>query len=104
MRPDYLPSTEHMPTFLEEGRQSVTAFLTLVDESRGHPIAEARQSITAVAASERLVALMPCWPGDPLLCVERLYVTTTDEAIELSTSYFLPGRYSYDVRLRRNLS
>jgi GntR family transcriptional regulator len=39
--------------------------------------------------------------GEPLLRVDRIYLTTDGQPVELAVSHFLPEQYSYRVKLRR---
>jgi DNA-binding GntR family transcriptional regulator len=64
-------------------------------------VAEAEQSITAVAATAEVADRLGCAVGDPLLRVDRIYLTSDGVPVELAISYFLPEHYSYRVRLRR---
>jgi DNA-binding GntR family transcriptional regulator len=92
-----------VPEVAAEGRTSEATIIGLLDTRLPSPIAEAEQSITAAAADEPLAAALGCRPGDPLLRVDRTYLTTDELPVELAISHFLPEQYSYRVRLRRHL-
>lgn len=66
------------------------------------PIAEAEQTISAVAAAGRLVELLGCEAGAPLLRIDRLFISARGEPVELSIGYFLPDQYTYRTSLRRS--
>ena len=74
----------------------------LLDRRLEHPISEAEQSITAAGAEREVARDLGCEEGRPLLRVDRTYLDTRGEAVELATSHFLPEYYSYRVRLRRS--
>jgi DNA-binding GntR family transcriptional regulator len=86
----------------ERGTTSDATIIGLLDTRLPAPIAEAEQSITAAAADDVLAEALGCHPGAPLLRVDRIYLTTEDQPVELAVSHFLPEQYSYRVRLRRS--
>lgn len=87
------------PTLTSPGATSATTVIAMVDTR--HPIAEAEQSITAVAAEPPATTHLNCPAGNPLLRVDRTYHSTKGTPVELAISYFLPEHYSYRVHLRR---
>lgn len=91
------------PEVTTPGGRSDTTVIGLYDKLLADPIAEADQSITATAAPPEVAAAVDAEVGDPVLRVDRLYLTTAGEPVELSVSYFLPEHYSYRLRLRRNV-
>ncbi|HEX3791966.1 MAG TPA: GntR family transcriptional regulator [Pseudonocardiaceae bacterium] len=95
---------EDLPEVGAAGATSDVTIIGLLDTRLPSPIAEAEQSITAAAADETLAAALGCRPHDPLLRVDRTYLTTDDQPVELAISHFLPAQYSYRVKLRRSLS
>lgn len=90
-----------LPALSAPGALSEVTVIGLIDTHTDSPVAEAEQSITAVAATDMLTIYLDCERGDPLLRVDRSYTDTTGRLVELATSYFLPEHYSYRVRLRR---
>ncbi|HEY7595833.1 MAG TPA: GntR family transcriptional regulator [Actinophytocola sp.] len=90
------------PELSAAGALSEVTVIGLIDAYTPSPVAEAEQSITAVAATDMLTVYLDCQRGDPLLRVDRSYTSTTGTLVELATSYFLPDHYSYRVRLRRS--
>ena len=88
----------------QPGATSEATIIGLLDTRLAAPIAEAEQSITAAAADPALAGALGCQPGEPLLRVDRIYLTTDGQPIELSISHFLPEQYSYRVRLRRSVT
>jgi DNA-binding GntR family transcriptional regulator len=90
------------PELSAAGALSEVTVIGLIDAYMPSPVAEAEQSITAVAATDMLTVYLDCQRGDPLLRVDRSYTSTTGTLVELATSYFLPDHYSYRVRLRRS--
>jgi len=93
-------------TTLEElttvGAKSTTTIIGLLDRRLTSPIAEAQQSITVEPIAEADASSLGCAPGHPSLRIDRLYLDTNGECVELATSYFLPEQYSYRISLRRN--
>jgi GntR family transcriptional regulator len=89
------------PELATPGALSETTVIGLIERHTTTPIAEAEQSITAVAATDTVTVYLDCEPGEPLLRVDRSYADTAARPVELATSYFLPEHYSYRVRLRR---
>jgi GntR family transcriptional regulator len=92
-----------IPELAKQGAFSDATIIGLLDTRLPAPIAEAEQSITADAATDTLAEALGCHPGAPLLRVDRIYLTTDDQPVELAISHFLPEQYSYRVKLRRNL-
>jgi GntR family transcriptional regulator len=92
-----------VPELTTAGATSDVTIIGLLDERLAAPIAEAEQSITAAAADQVLAGALGCESGAPLLRVDRIYLTTDGHPVELAVSHFLPGQYSYRVRLRRHL-
>ena len=90
-----------LPELSMPGTLSEVTVIGMIDTHTGSPVAEAEQSITAVAASDMATVYLDCEPGDPLLRVDRGYTDTSGRLVELATSYFLPEHYSYRVKLRR---
>jgi GntR family transcriptional regulator len=84
------------------GSISEVTVLGLIDSRLSSPIAEAEQSVTAAAANETLATALGCQLGDPLLVMDRMYLTTDQKYVELAISFFLPEQYSYRVKLRRS--
>lgn len=87
------------PTLTSPGATSATTVIAMVDTR--FPIAEAEQSITATLATPPTKTHLNCPAGDPLLRVDRTYLSTRGEPVELAVSHFLPEHYSYRVHLRR---
>lgn len=101
LRPEVGARLTELPALTEPAAVSEVTVIGLIDKHTANPIAEAEQSITAVAATADVAARLGCAVGDPLLRVDRTYLTTGGVPVELAISYFLPEHYSYRVRLRR---
>jgi GntR family transcriptional regulator len=99
--PDVGATLAALPDLATPGALSEATVIGLIDAHTASPVAEAEQSITAVAATDTVTIYLDCAPGDPLLRVDRGYADTTGRLVELATSYFLPEHYSYRVKLRR---
>jgi GntR family transcriptional regulator len=91
-----------VPGLTTAGTSSETTIIALLDARLPAPIAEADQSITVAAADPATAAQLGCRAGDPLLRIDRLYSDTAGRPVELAISYFLPERYSYRTKLRRD--
>ncbi|SFP19954.1 GntR family transcriptional regulator [Amycolatopsis rubida] len=92
-----------IPELTEPGATSDVTIIGLLDTRLPAPIAEAEQSITAAAATDTLAEALGCPPGAPLLRVDRIYLATDGQPVELAISHFLPEQYSYRVKLRRSM-
>lgn len=91
-----------VPELGEAGAVSDATIIGLLDTRLPAPIAEAEQSITAASADQTLADALGCGIGDPLLRVDRIYLTTDQQPVELAINHFLPEQYSYRVKLRRS--
>lgn len=89
---------------ISRGTISRITLIGVLDDLLDSPIAEADQSITAIAATDEVAATLACEPGDPLLRIDRLYRDRDGNPVQLAISSFLPDLYSYRVRLRRSAS
>jgi GntR family transcriptional regulator len=94
---------EEVPDVGQAGARSPLTIIGLLDRHLPQPIAEAEQSITVGLASDEIAEHLGCKPRSPLLRIDRVYLSTTGEPVELAVSYFLPEHYSYRVRLHRNV-
>jgi DNA-binding GntR family transcriptional regulator len=102
--PDIGATLAALPSLSTPGALSEVTIIGMIDAHTGTVVAEAEQSITAVAATDTVALTIDGRPGDPLLRVDRSYLDSTGRLVELATSYFLPEHYSYRVRLRRGPS
>jgi len=103
----YLPTSvgklvAEVPEFAEKGNVSTLTIIGQIDLKLSRPIAQAQQSITAVGADTDVAAELGCSVGHPVLRVDRLYLDTDGECVELAISHFLPEHYSYRISLLRN--
>lgn len=89
---------------ISRGTISRITLIGVLDDLLDSPIAEADQSITAVAATQEVSQSLECSVGDPLLRIDRLYRDRDGNPVQLAISSFLPDIYSYRVRLRRSAS
>ncbi|WP_406632971.1 GntR family transcriptional regulator [Amycolatopsis sp. WGS_07] len=90
-------------TLATPGATSDATIIGLLDDRLPAPIAEAEQSITAAAADAPLAEALGCPPAAPLLRVDRTYLTTDGQPVELAVTHFLPEQYSYRIKLKRGL-
>jgi DNA-binding GntR family transcriptional regulator len=85
------------------GTVSSVTVIGLLDQVLDAHIQDADQSITVAPAPAEVATSLDLVAGALLLRIDRTYFDTEDNAVELAVSYFHPDRYSYRVRLRRNL-
>ncbi|MRK03015.1 GntR family transcriptional regulator [Aeromicrobium sp. S22] len=90
-----------VPEVSTVGASHSLTVIGLLEQRLTHPIAEAEQTISAVRADGRLVDLLGCNPDDPILRIDRLFISATGDPVELSVGYFLPDQYTYRTTLRR---
>lgn len=101
--PDVGARVADHPELNTEGVTSATTVIGLLDLALEHPIQEAEQSITVETAGSVVAHALEIEPGTPLLRVDRMYFDCFGSPVELAVSHFHPDRYSYRVRLRRQL-
>lgn len=92
----------HVADFGEVGRRRNFTVFGTIEQETGITIDSAEQSLTAIAASAEVAALLRVPTGSPVLRVDRLYLDRAGEPIELAISYFNPRLYSYRTRLQRH--
>ncbi len=90
-----------VPELATKGALSRVTVIGLLDRSLDAPIQDAEQSITVATASADVAGCLSLPEGTPMLRVDRMYVDTNGQPVELAVSHFHPDRYSYRVRLRR---
>ena len=86
------------------GMVSRVTVIGLLDQVLDAPIRDAEQSITVATATADVAASLGLPLDTPLLRADRMYFDTSGNPVELAVSHFHPDRYSYRVRLRRNLA
>lgn len=104
----YLPPAvgklvETVPELIEPGASSQLTVIGVLDSRLPDPISEAEQSITVGVATPEVAQHLGCPVSQPLLRIDRLYLSSTGQPVELAISHFLPEHYSYRVRLKRNV-
>ncbi|QGG40597.1 GntR family transcriptional regulator [Aeromicrobium yanjiei] len=93
---------EEAPEVTTAGASNPVTVIGLLEGRLSDPIAQAEQTISAVAADARLAEVLGCGEGVPLLRIDRLFVSGRGEPIELSVGHFLPEQYTYRTSLRRS--
>lgn len=86
------------------GASNRVTVIGLLEGRLRDPISEAEQTISAVVADGKVVEVLGCAPGAPVLRIDRLFLSSSGEPLELSVGYFLPDQYTYRTRLRRSSS
>ena len=64
------------------------------------PVAGVSVEITAVLAPDNVAALMDCEPGEPILCIERLFYDSDETPMEFAVSHYNPRQNSYRMEMR----
>lgn len=90
------------PELTTAGASHPATVIGLLEGRLSDPIAEAEQTISAIAADERISAQLHCAVGAPVLRIDRLFISASGEPVELSVGHFLPEQYTYRTRLRRS--
>lgn len=93
-----------VPQLSSPGTVSPITVIGLLDRALDTRIQDAEQSITVGTAEGEVADSLDLPPGTPLLRIDRMYLDTDGDPVELAISYFHPNRYSYRVRLRRKPS
>lgn len=94
-----------MKTFLaREGSRRRTTVIELIEATIGTTVAEARQVITVDPLPSDMAPLIDMNAGDPVLRIDRVYRDVAGTAVEMTTNYFNPARYSYTLQMRRTSS
>jgi DNA-binding GntR family transcriptional regulator len=88
-----------VPFLHKRGAVGKEAVVSILDRKLPHPIALAKQVITAVAASADLAELLDYVVGEPLLEIEYLYFDADARPVQLAENYYHPGRYEYRAKL-----
>lgn len=93
---------QEAPELATVGASHPATVIGLLEGRLADPIAEAEQTISAIAADELVSARLQCAVGVPVLRIDRLFISALGEPVELSVGYFLPEQYTYRTRLRRS--
>lgn len=101
LAPEIAALLEHVDELHTVGTTSTVTVIGLLDELMPSRIGEAQQSITVEPIWAQEAEHLRCRPGHPTLRIDRVYLDTEGEAVELSTSHFLPEHYSYRIQLQR---
>jgi DNA-binding GntR family transcriptional regulator len=89
-------------TFLARaGSKRRTTVIELIESIIGTTVAEARQVITVDPLPPEMAPLIDMQAGDMVLRIDRVYRDISGTAVEMTTNYFNPSRYSYTLQMRR---
>ncbi|MBY6089295.1 GntR family transcriptional regulator [Pseudooceanicola sp. 502str34] len=99
----------HLTTWLPEpiGRSftpeemQCTPLLRLIERA-GHPIASARQAITAKLATPEVAHLLRIEPGEALLSVRRLVFDDAGAVVEYINGLYRPDTYEHEMEYDRS--
>ena len=91
---------------LELEKRDLTSIIMyrVFEEELGHPIKEARQTISASLADSTSARLLGVKTGSPLLAIERLTLGTEGRPLELLRSVYLPNYFRLSISLTRQRS
>jgi len=91
---------------LELEKRDLTSIIMyrVFEEELGHPIKEARQTISASLADSTSAKLLGVKAGSPLLAIERLTLGTEGRPLELLRSVYLPNYFRLSISLTRQRS
>lgn len=76
--------------------------LGLLDHDLPHPIAGAKQIVTAVAAPREIAQQIGCREGEPILKITRVHFDADGRPVEQCVNHFNAERYSYTLQLQRH--
>lgn len=82
--------------------RSRTTVLGLLDHGLPHPVAGAKQAVTAVTALRDIAEQIDCREGEPILKITRVHFDADGRPVEQCVNYFNPERYSYTLQLQRH--
>jgi len=85
----------------KSARSGITV-LGLLDRVLPHPIAGAKQTVTAVAAPPDIADQIDCRAGEPILRISRIHFDTEGRPVEQCINHYNPERYSYTLQLQRH--
>ncbi len=69
-------------------------------ESAGVALGEIRQSLWATRAPDDIADALLVAPGDPLLVVDRVFLATDGQAIQMGRTHYRVDHYRYNLNLR----
>lgn len=84
------------------GTISSATVIELLDQVLEAPIQDADQSITVDDAPAAVTESLGLRPLTAALRIDRMYLDTARNPVELAISHFHPDRYSYRLNLRRH--
>lgn len=82
--------------------RSRTTVLGLLDHGLPHPVAGAKQIVTAVAAPREIAQQIDCREGEPILKITRVHFDADGRPVEQCVNHFNAERYSYTLQLQRH--
>lgn len=82
--------------------RSRTTVLGLLDQGLPHPVAGARQVVSAVAAPPEIARQIDCREGEPILKITRVHFDADGRPVEQCVNHFNAERYSYTLQLQRH--
>jgi GntR family transcriptional regulator len=88
---------------LELEKRDLTSIImySVFEEELGHPIKEAKQSISASLADSTSAKLLGVKAGSPLLAIERVTFGADGRALELLRAVYLPNYFRLSINLTR---
>jgi len=79
-----------------------SAVYVLIGRRYGVWVTEVEQKISGMAVPARLARLLKVKPHSPALCITRWLYRSRSELVQVATSIYPAGRFSYMIRLQQN--
>jgi GntR family transcriptional regulator len=91
----WLPAQPYKGLTLERLQQNTTTFYALLESVFGVRMLRATESLKAVGANTEQAKYLNVQAGEPLLFVERLSRTYSDQPVELRRGWYITDHFSY---------
>lgn len=87
----------------EKSGSHTARIFSFLEAEYGERISEVSQTLHAVLVPERIAATLEVEPGSPALQVDRIYRSGRGKTVEIATSIHPADRFSYTMRLWRDI-
>jgi DNA-binding GntR family transcriptional regulator len=92
-----------VPQLNDVGELTTETVIGLLHPLLENPVTETAQSITVASADEHVAESLGVEFGHPMLRIDRLYLDSEGQAVELAITHCVPESYSYRINLRRSV-
>lgn len=92
---------EHLGRSFDVGSLSDKPLLVLLSEA-GVVVRSAEQTITAKLATPDIARCLNMLPGEPLLCIERVVLDASGQAVEYIIGLYRPDTYQHQMSFQRD--